>query len=251
MYTADYLLWVIWNADINVVVNTIIGLIVSVNEAAWVPPVSACVSMERQKMRANEFKPPVLEYSGFSLTCNWGFKYSYLDLILSCPQTCDLMIKNTMKGNSGFFSIDSTQESQTYCISPKMAKRRNMNSVCKNVLMVFKMSLYTAEIKHNTIAWFRYRDVTSLYWSVYLDLDSGSEPTGAEPVSETQLGILRLRRWGGGGRWGEGGALCFQAICVCSFVEPLQSKVDDMFYLLLLATIIIGAVILCSRLPQF
>lgn len=68
---------------------------------------------------------------------------------------------------------------------------------------------------------------------LYLDLDSGSEPTGAEPDSETQLGVLRFRWWGGRGRGGgggrgEGGALiCFQAISVIAFEKNLTVNMEN------------------------
>lgn len=74
-------------------------------------------------------------------------------------------------------------------------------------ISVFRMSKVLQYSLESIQSW--YCDMTRVYWSIYLDLDSGSESTGAERVSETQLGVLRLRRRGGRGGRTEGGDHCF------------------------------------------
>lgn len=84
-------------------------------------------------------------------------------------------------------------------------------------ISVFRMSKVLQYSLESIQSW--YCDMTRVYWSIYLDLDSGSESTGAERVSETQLGVLRLRRRGGRGGRTEGGDHCFGFFFLCSVLN--------------------------------
>lgn len=127
-------------------------------------------------------------------------------------QCCQTETGVTVRHNVFFFQNQNRHESfhiQGICFGELMPNDHNYMSSFRLVeikrpndtFMCFYFLLHFGSI----ILWCCAN--AGLYWSVYLDLDSGSEPAGAEPVSQTQLGVLCFRWWGGRGGWGEGRAL--------------------------------------------